>query len=87
MNTTDDDNDDNHQQVSDLNYKLKQLQKNFEELQNTKQIQETEQEDLLVLLAEKDQKVNKLKALLQEHKIEFSESETESEEDETDDDL
>ena len=84
MNTTD---DDNHQQVSDLNYQLKQLQKNFEELQNTKQIQETEQEDLLVLLAEKDQKVNKLKALLQEHKIEFSESETESEEDETDDDL
>ena len=82
MNTTD---DDNHQQVSDLNYQLKQLQKNFEELQNTKQIQETEQEDLLVLLAEKDQKVNKLKALLQEHKIEFSESE--SEEDETDDDL
>ena len=48
-------------------------------------MQETEQEDLLVLLAEKDQKVNKLKVLLQEHKIELSE--TESEEDETDDDL
>lgn len=53
-----------------------------------KQIQETEQEDLLVLLAEKDQKVNKFKALLQENKIEFSESESEEEEeDETDDDL
>ena len=77
-------NDDNHQQTSDLNYRLKQLQKTYEELQKTKQMQETEQEDLLVLLAEKDQKVNKLKALLQDHKIEFSETE---EEDETDEDL
>ena len=80
MNTT----DDNHQQVSDLNYQLKHLQKTYEELQKAKQMQEAEQEDLLVLLAEKDQQVNKLKTLLQQHKIEFSESE--SEEDETDDD-
>ena len=79
---------DSHQQVSDLNYRLKQLQLSYEELQKTKQIQETEQEDLLVLLAEKDQKVNKFKALLQENKLEFSESESEEEEeDETDDDL
>ena len=83
MHTT---NDDNHQQESDdLSYRFRQLQKTYEELKETKQIQEAEQEDLLVLLAEKDQKVNKLKALLQEHKIELSE--TESEEDETDDDL
>lgn len=81
MNST----NDNHQQVSDLNYKLKQLQASYEELQKTKQLQEAEQEDLLVLLAEKDQQVNKLKTLLQENKIEFSE--TESEEEETDDDL
>ena len=67
---------DSHQQVSDLNYRLKQLQLSYEELQKTKQIQETEQEDLLVLLAEKDQKVNKFKALLQENKIEFSEYES-----------
>ena len=77
--------DDNHQQVSNLTYQLKQLQSSCEELQKTKQIQEAEQEDLLVLLAEKDQKVNKLKTLLQENKIDFSESE--SEEEETDDDL
>lgn len=83
MHTT---NDDNHQQESDdLNYRLRQLQKTYEELKKSKEQQQTEQDDLLVLLAEKDQKVNKLKALLQEHKIEFSE--TESEEEETDDDL
>ena len=78
---------DSHQQVSDLNYRLKQLQASYEELQKTKQLQEAEQEDLLVLLAEKDQKVNKFKALLQENKIEFSESESEEEGEETDDDL
>ena len=78
---------DSHQQVSDLNYRLKQLQASYEELQKTKQLQEAEQEDLLVLLAEKDQKVNKFKALLQESKIEFSESESEEEGEETDDDL
>lgn len=83
MNTTNDNN--NHQEVSVLNYNLKQLQISYDELQKTKKIQESEQEDLLVLLAEKDQKVNKLKALLQENKIDFSESE--SEEDESDDDL
>ena len=76
---------DAHQQMQDLTYQLSQLQRSYEELQKIKDVLESEHEDLLVLLAEKDQKVNKMKDLLRENKIDFSESE--SGEEESDDDL
>ncbi|XP_065910290.1 general vesicular transport factor p115-like [Dysidea avara] len=75
------------QRVSELEYNLKQAKKTYEELKKTQQTQQDQQDDLLVLLAEKDARIKKFKTLLQENKIEFSESESEGEEEESDDDL
>ena len=66
---------------------MKQAKKTYEELKKTQQTQQDQQDDLLVLLAEKDARIKKFKTLLQENKIEFSESESEGEEEESDDDL
>ena len=77
---------DNSQQVSELEYNLKQVKKAYEEVKKTQKTQQEQQDDLLVLLAEKDQLIKKYKALLQENKIEFSEPESEEDDDEESDD-
>jgi len=66
---------------------LKQLRKAYDELKKTQERQQEEQNDLLVLLAEKDQVLKKFKTLLQENRIEFSDPESEEEDEESDDDL
>ena len=76
-------------QVTDLQQKLKQVEIAYQELQKKNEMAEKEQEDLLVLLANHDQKEKKYKSLLLEHNIDLpdeeeSDFEEESEEEDVD---
>ena len=74
--------------VAELEQQFKNLQLEHGKLREAKEVQEKEQDDLLVLLANHDSKVKQYKALLLKNNIEFEasgESEEGSEEEEEDD--
>lgn len=72
------------QEVERLKLDLRKLQASFTEVSEKKEMIESEQEDLLVLLAEHDTKTNKYKGILVDKGIELPESEEEESEEEVD---
>ena len=62
-------------QVTQLQQQLKQLEIAYRELQKSHEATEKEQDDLLVLLANHDQKEKKYRSLLLEHNVEIPEDE------------
>lgn len=68
------------QQGEELRHKVLQLEASLKEVTEKKRLMETEQEDLLVLLAENDTKIKQYRALLLEKGIEIPEEEGEEEE-------
>ena len=74
-------------EVEKLKQDLRKLQASFAELSKSKEMLESEQEDLLVLLSENDMAIKRYKGLLVEKGIDLPESEEEEEEEEEDRDV